>query len=96
MEIPAVDIDLFETGLIDSLVFIDLLLALEEEFSMEIALDRVNLDDFRSIARIASFISLQNNPIEEMIIGWHSASGDCVMRAVFEQSTVRSAMSVGF
>ena len=73
VEIPAVDIDLFETGLIDSLVFIDLLLALEEEFSMEIALDRVNLDDFRSITRIADFISLQNNPIEEILIGWHSA-----------------------
>ena len=73
VEMPPVDLDLFETGLIDSLVFVDLLLALEEEFSMEIALDRVNLDDFRSIARIASFISLKNNPIEEMIIGWHSA-----------------------
>jgi methoxymalonate biosynthesis acyl carrier protein len=73
VDIPAVDIDLFETGLIDSLVFIDLLLAVEEEFSMEIALDRVNLDDFRSITRIADFISLQNNPIEEILIGWHSA-----------------------
>jgi methoxymalonate biosynthesis acyl carrier protein len=73
VEIPAVDIDLFETGLIDSLVFVDLLLALEEEFSMEITLDRVNLDDFRSITRIADFISLQNNPIEEILIGWHSA-----------------------
>ena len=74
VEIPAVDIDLFETGLIDSLVFVDLLLALEEEFSMEIALDRVNLDDFRSITRIADFISLQINPIEEILIGWHSAA----------------------
>jgi acyl carrier protein len=73
VDIPAVDIDLFETGLIDSLVFVDLLLALEEEFSMEITLDRVNLDDFRSITRIADFISLQNNPIEEILIGWHSA-----------------------
>ena len=74
VDIPAVDIDLFETGLIDSLVFVDLLLALEEEFSMEIALDQVNLDDFRSVARIADFISLQNNPIEEIPVGWHSAS----------------------
>jgi methoxymalonate biosynthesis acyl carrier protein len=74
VEVPAAGIDLFETGLIDSLVFIDLLLALEEEFSMEIALDHVNLDDFRSVARIADFISLQNNPIEEIPVGWHSAS----------------------
>jgi methoxymalonate biosynthesis acyl carrier protein len=73
VEIPAVDIDLFESGLIDSLVFVDLLLALEEEFAMEIALDQINLDDFRSIARIADFISLQNNPTEEIPIGWHSA-----------------------
>jgi methoxymalonate biosynthesis acyl carrier protein len=74
VQMPPVDLDLFETGLIDSLVFVDLLLALEEEFSMEIALDRVNLDDFRSVTRIADFISLQNNPIEEIPIGWHSAA----------------------
>jgi methoxymalonate biosynthesis acyl carrier protein len=74
VEVPAVGIDLFETGLIDSLVFIDLLLALEQEFSMEIALDQVNLDDFRSVSRIADFVSLQHNPIEEIPVGWHSAS----------------------
>ena len=41
---------------------------------MEIALDQINLDDFRSIARIADFISSQNNPTEEIPIGWHSAT----------------------
>jgi len=73
VEVPYPDIDLFENGLIDSLVFVDLLLALEEEFSMEIALDRINLDDFRSVAKIADFISSQDNPVEEILIGGHSA-----------------------
>jgi acyl carrier protein len=74
VEVPAADVDLFETGLIDSLVFVDLLLALEKEFSTEIALDRINLDAFRSVARIADFISSQNNPTEGVPIGWHSAA----------------------
>jgi len=48
--------DLFQAGILDSLSFVDMLLALEEEFSIHVALDQVDLDDFRSVSRICNYI----------------------------------------
>jgi acyl carrier protein len=71
-EVPAADQDLFDNGVLDSLSFVDLLVALEEEFSLQIPLDRINLDDFRSIARMACYISQQQSA-NEVGFGSHSA-----------------------
>lgn len=57
LEVPSVDTDLFEGGLLDSLTFVDLLVRLEEEFGRKILLEELEIDDFRSIARIAEFVS---------------------------------------
>lgn len=56
VEIPSFDTDLFETGLIDSLGFVELLHHLEEEFGVTVSLEDVDLDTFRSIERIAEFL----------------------------------------
>jgi acyl carrier protein len=56
IEPPASDQDLFQEGTLDSLSFVDMLVALEGEFSIAIALDQVDLDDFRSISRICDYI----------------------------------------
>jgi acyl carrier protein len=53
---PGPQSDLFAAGLIDSLTFIDLLLHLEREFEMKFSLDDLELDHFRSIARIARLV----------------------------------------
>jgi acyl carrier protein len=53
---PAPDIDLIETGTIDSLTFVELIACLEQEFSIRIPLDDLDLNHFRSIARIDEFI----------------------------------------
>jgi len=53
---PEPDVDLFQTGVLDSLSFVDMLVALEAEFSIHIPLDQVDLNDFRSIAAIAAYI----------------------------------------
>jgi acyl carrier protein len=55
--VPAPDTDVFESGLLDSLAFVDLLGALEHEFGVTIALDDLEVDNFRSIDRIAEFIA---------------------------------------
>jgi methoxymalonate biosynthesis acyl carrier protein len=55
--VPSFDTDLFETGSLDSLAFVDLLLALEKEFGVKISLEDLELDNFRSIARLAKFIA---------------------------------------
>jgi acyl carrier protein len=56
---PSPDTDLIENGMIDSLTLVDLLAHLEREFSIRIPLNEVDLNHFRSIARIGEFIRTQ-------------------------------------
>jgi acyl carrier protein len=56
LEVPSAETDLFETGLLDSLTFVDLLVHLEEEFSLKLRLDEIDLDSFRSSSRIAEML----------------------------------------
>ena len=57
LEIPSPETDLFATGAIDSMAFVDLLVRLEERFGIEIELDQIELDNFRSIRAIAEFVA---------------------------------------
>lgn len=61
VEVPTADADLFEAGVLDSLAFVELLLRLEREFGISIALEDLELDQFRSIARIATFVAARAN-----------------------------------
>lgn len=61
LEVPSVDSDLIETGILDSMKFVELLTALEQHFGTTISLDALELDSFRSIARIAEFVLNQEN-----------------------------------
>lgn len=56
LDIPSVDADLFASGALDSLAFVELLLHLEQEFGIRVPLEELELDYFRSISRIAEFI----------------------------------------
>ena len=56
LSIPSYDADLFETGVMDSLTFVDLMIHLEQQFGIHIAADELELDDFRSVAKIAAFV----------------------------------------
>jgi D-alanine--poly(phosphoribitol) ligase subunit 2 len=56
LEIPSADTDLFETGVLDSLGFVELMLHLEQEFGIKVALDQVEIDHFRSIERMVAFV----------------------------------------
>lgn len=56
LDVPSVDTDLFDTGVLDSLAFVELLLQLEREFGVATGIDDLEVDNFRSIARIADFV----------------------------------------
>ena len=58
IEVPDSKQDLFATGLVDSLSFVSLLLAMEEEFGIPIDIDGIELADFQSVDRIARFITV--------------------------------------
>jgi methoxymalonate biosynthesis acyl carrier protein len=56
IEVPSEDTDLFETGLLDSLMFVELLIHVEEHLGVTVSLEQLEPDNFRSINRIAAFV----------------------------------------
>jgi methoxymalonate biosynthesis acyl carrier protein len=49
--------DLFETGILDSMAFVDLVMHLEQQFDVRISADELEPDNFRSVAKIAGFVA---------------------------------------
>ncbi len=56
LEIPSADTDLFDTGALDSMAFVELLVQLEQQFGTMVSFDDLELDNFRSIKKIADFV----------------------------------------
>ena len=56
LDVPGVETDLLATGLLDSLALVDLLARLEQLTGVRIPLDRLELDDFRTVDRIAGML----------------------------------------
>ena len=57
VDIASFDTDLLNTGILDSLQFVELLLRLENEFGLTVSLDDLEIDFFRSIDTIAAFVA---------------------------------------
>ncbi len=64
VEVPSVDADLYENGVLDSMAFVELLAFLEKEFEIKVGLDDLEIDNFRTIRKIVKFV-LERNPLEE-------------------------------
>jgi len=57
IDVPSIDTDLIESGLLDSLQLVKLLLHIEQDLGYRIPLDEISLDDLRSLERIARVIA---------------------------------------
>jgi D-alanine--poly(phosphoribitol) ligase subunit 2 len=57
IEVPSPDTDLLESGLLDSFQFVELLLQLERRFGVRLSIDDIELDDLRTLARIARVVA---------------------------------------
>jgi D-alanine--poly(phosphoribitol) ligase subunit 2 len=57
IDAPAPDIDIVESGLIDSLGLVSLLFELEREFGVQVPLETLEVDSFRTIANIVRTIA---------------------------------------
>ena len=68
IEVPTADTDLMELGLLDSLTLVELMSSLEEEFGIHISFDEIELDNFRSVARMAEFVNQQRCVPEPAVI----------------------------
>ncbi|MGH2931512.1 MAG: acyl carrier protein [Gaiellaceae bacterium] len=56
VQVPSEEADLIESGLIDSLALVELLFAIEREFSVSLPLDDLEIENFRSVNRISEVI----------------------------------------
>ena len=54
--VPDITTDLIEEGLLDSLVFVDLIVRLESLFDVPIPVAELEFDQFRTVTGIAEFI----------------------------------------
>jgi methoxymalonate biosynthesis acyl carrier protein len=63
-------VDLLESGLVDSVGLVELILQLEERFEVSLPMDTLEIDDFRSMQTIADLITrLSNVPVARVAGG---------------------------
>jgi len=74
--VPSVRTDLFEMGGLDSLVFVELIMLLEREFGIKIEIQEIELDNFKSVATIAEFISSQQQHKQDKSQQYAQISGN--------------------
>lgn len=71
-EVPSVETDLFETGVLDSLAFVELLLQLEREYGVTTSVEDLDADNFRTIARIALFVG-ERTPAHSRVLPFRAS-----------------------
>ena len=57
LEVDDRSVDLIEGGLLDSLALVELLFELERALRVRLVLEELEVDDFRSVERIARFVN---------------------------------------
>ncbi len=60
IEVPSDETDLIESGYIDSLALVELLFAIEREFSVSVPLDELDIDAFRNVRSISELVAAAN------------------------------------
>lgn len=56
VEVASASTDLIEAGLLDSAKFVELLVCLEQKLRIHLELSELEIDQFRSVARIAELV----------------------------------------
>ena len=64
IEVPSADTDLLESGILDSFQFVELLLQLEQQFGFRIKIEDIDLDDLRTLARIARLLAANGSAVD--------------------------------
>jgi len=64
IEVASPDTDLIEAGLLDSLALVELLFQIEQRFAIDLALEELEVDNFRTLARLSASIAEQANATE--------------------------------
>lgn len=57
IQVDSEDTDLLETGVLDSVAQVNLLIHLEEHFRLHLPMENLEIDSFRSVAKIAELVA---------------------------------------
>ena len=57
IEVPDMDTDLIDSGLLDSLAMVSLIAHIETEFSFSVDFEDLDIEEFRTVNRIAAFVA---------------------------------------
>jgi len=64
IDVASPDADLMATGMFDSLAVVSLIAEIETTLGFELPLDEFEVDSFRTIERIAAFVTAASQPRE--------------------------------
>ena len=56
VELPSSSVNLIETGILDSMMFVDLIVLIEEQYGVVAELDDLEIGNFATVARMAQFV----------------------------------------
>ena len=59
IEVPSPETDLIDAGLLDSLALVQLLFEIEQRFAVDLALEELDIESFRTLDRLAGVIADQ-------------------------------------
>ena len=59
IEVASPDVNLIDDGLLDSLVFVDLIMSLQEQFQIELSIADLEFEQFQSVGHIARYMAQQ-------------------------------------
>jgi len=66
IEVPSADTDLLESGILDSFQMVELLSELEQRFGFRINIEHIELDDLRTLSRIARLVAVNGATAEPL------------------------------
>jgi acyl carrier protein len=56
VELPSASANLIETGILDSMMLVNLMVLIEEQFGVVAELDDLEIENFATVARVARFV----------------------------------------
>lgn len=68
LDVPFLDADLIEEGLMDSLLLVQLIMSLEERFGITIQLEDLEFDNLKTVRRIATLVASRLHDIQRVEI----------------------------
>ena len=60
IEVPTAQTDLLESGILDSFQMVELIFELENHFGMRVNIDQIELENLRTLERIAGLVAAGN------------------------------------